>query len=65
MPDHVIGVTGELHRHTRLPLRPAGLRPDLLRTDQGAGLASPSDDGGLLEFFEFWFTRAAWSATCP
>src|SRR5271165_908435 len=30
-----------------------GLRPDLPRTDFGAGLAGPSDDGGLLELREF------------
>ena len=41
-----------------------GLRPDFPRSDFGAGLASPSDDGGLLEFREFVFTCAARSATC-
>ena len=41
-----------------------GLRPDLPRSDFGAGLAGPSDDGGLLELREFAFTWAARSATC-
>ena len=46
------------------PFGRPGLRPVFFRSDLGAGLASPSDDGGLLEFFEFCFTRAARSATC-
>ena len=35
------------------PFGRPGLRPVFFRSDFGAGLASPSDDGGLLEFFEF------------
>jgi hypothetical protein len=35
------------------PLGRPGLRPVFFRNDFGAGLPSPSDDGGLLEFFEF------------
>ena len=46
------------------PFGRPGLRPDLPRSDFGAGFASPSDDGGLLEFREFAFTWAARSATC-
>jgi hypothetical protein len=41
-----------------------GLRPDLPRSDFGAGLAGPSDDGGFDEFRELAFTWAARSATC-
>ena len=41
-----------------------GFRPDLPRSGFGAGLASPSDDGGFDEFREFAFTCAARSATC-
>jgi hypothetical protein len=37
----------------RCPFCPPGLRPLLPRNDFGAGLASPSDDGGLEEFEEF------------
>ena len=33
------------------------------RGDFGAGLASPSDDGGLDEFREFWPSRARRPAT--
>ena len=36
-----------------LPFGRPGLRPDLLRSDLGAGLASPSPDGGLDEFRRF------------
>ena len=46
------------------PFGRPGFRPDLPRSDFGAGFASPSDDGGLEEFREFAFTRAASSATC-
>ena len=46
------------------PLGRPGLRPVFFRSDCGAGLPSPSDDGGLPEFFEFCLTRAARSATC-
>jgi hypothetical protein len=45
------------------PFGRPGLRPDLPRSDFGAGLASPSDDGGFDEFREFVFTWAAKSAT--
>jgi hypothetical protein len=34
------------------PLGRPGLRPVFFRSDFGAGLPSPSDDGGLLEFFD-------------
>ncbi|HBW18950.1 MAG TPA: hypothetical protein DEH11_08025, partial [Actinobacteria bacterium] len=47
---------------------PPGLRPLFLRSDRGAGLASPSLDGGLEEFREFCFSRASSSAirfSCP
>ena len=46
------------------PFGRPGLRPDLPRRDFGDGLASPSDDGGLLELREFVFTWATRSATC-
>jgi len=46
------------------PFGRPSLRTDFPRSDFGAGFASPSDDGGLLEFREFDFTRAASSATC-
>src|SRR6185437_546466 len=46
------------------PLGLPGVRPDLPRSDFGAGLASPSDDGGFDEFREVVFTWAARSATC-
>jgi hypothetical protein len=39
------------------PAWPPGLRPLFLRSDRGAGLASPSLDGGLEEFREFCFSR--------
>jgi hypothetical protein len=48
----------------RWPFGRPGLRPTFFRSDFGAGLPNPSDDGGLLEFFEFCFTRAARPATC-
>jgi hypothetical protein len=44
------------------PFGRPGLRPVFFRNDPGAGLASPSDDGGLLEFLEFCPARAARSA---
>ena len=34
----------------QVPSCPAGLRPLLVRNDRGAGLASPSLDGGFEEF---------------
>ena len=46
------------------PFGRPGLRPVFFRSDLGAGLPSPSEDGGLEEFFEFWPARAASSATC-
>jgi hypothetical protein len=45
------------------PFGRPGLRPVFLRSDFGAGLASPSADGGLEEFREFWPSRARRSAT--
>jgi hypothetical protein len=39
------------------------LRPDFPRSDFGADLASPSDDGGFEEFREFAFTCTARSST--
>ena len=54
---------GRFQCRPRLPLRPPGLRPVFFRSDFGAGLASPSDDGGLEEFREFWPSRARSSAT--
>jgi hypothetical protein len=36
------------------PFGRPGLRPDLPRSDLGAGLARPSDDGGFEEFRGFW-----------
>ena len=44
------------------PFGRPGLRPVFFRSDFGAGLASPSDDGGLEEFREFWPSRARSSA---
>jgi len=41
-----------------------GLRPVFFSSDFGAGLPSPSDDGGLLEFSGFCLTHATRSATC-
>jgi hypothetical protein len=41
------------------PLGRPGLRPVFFRSDFGAGLPSPSDDGGREEFFEFCFAAAA------
>jgi hypothetical protein len=35
----------------------------LFRSDFGAGLPGRSDDGGLLEFFEFCWTWAARAST--
>jgi hypothetical protein len=35
------------------PLGRPGRRPVFVRSDFGAGLPGPSDDGGLEEFFEF------------
>src|SRR6266487_435971 len=46
------------------PFGRPGLRPVFFRSDFGAGLPSPSDEGGLEEFFEFCLTRAASSAIC-
>ena len=46
------------------PLGRPGRRPVLARSDFGAGLPGPSDDGGLEEFFEFCPARAANPATC-
>src|SRR6266487_6704391 len=46
------------------PFGRPGLRPVFFRSDFGAGLPSPSDEGGREEFFEFCPTRAASSATC-
>jgi hypothetical protein len=45
------------------PCWPPGLRPLRPRNERGAGLASPSDEGGLEEFFEFCASRASSSAT--
>ena len=49
------------------PSCPPGLRPLRLRSDRGlgAGLASPSLDGGLEEFRGFWFSRASSPAIRP
>ena len=63
MTEHVVRSTGQLHGRARLALRRPGLRPVFFRSDFGAGLPSPSEDGGLLEFFEVCFTRAVRSAT--
>ena len=46
------------------PFGRPGPRPVFLRSDFGAGLASPPADGGLEEFREFWLSRARHSATC-
>ena len=46
------------------PFGRPGLRPVFFRSDFGAGLPSPSEDGGFEEFFEFCPTLAARSATC-
>jgi hypothetical protein len=40
------------------PFGRPGLRLDLPRSDRGAGLASPSEDGGFDEFRGFWASRA-------
>jgi hypothetical protein len=53
----------QLHRRARLALRPARLPARLLGSDLGAGFASPSDDGGFGEFFEFCPALAVRSAT--
>jgi hypothetical protein len=54
----------QLHRPARLPLGPAGFRPDFARSDFGAGFASPSDEESFKLFFEFCPAFAARSATC-
>ena len=59
MPDHGVRMVTQLHRRARLVLRPARL----LGSDLGAGFASPSDDGGFGEFFEFCPALAVRSAT--
>jgi hypothetical protein len=46
------------------PLGRPGQRPVFFRNDLGAGLRSPSEDGGPEEFFEFCPARAASPATC-
>jgi hypothetical protein len=46
------------------PLGRPGLRPVFVRSDFGTGLPSPSEDGGVEEFFEFCPACAASSATC-
>jgi hypothetical protein len=63
VPDDLIRMTGHLQRGPRLALRRPGFRPPFFRSDRGAGLTSPSDDGGLEEFREFWPTGARRSAT--
>jgi hypothetical protein len=45
------------------PFGRPGFRPLLVRSDLGAGLAGPSDDGGLEEFRGFWPSRARRPAT--
>jgi hypothetical protein len=45
------------------PFGRPGLRPDLPRSDRGAGLASPSPDGGIDEFRGFLPSRARSSDT--
>jgi hypothetical protein len=45
------------------PFGRPGFCPDLPRSDFGTDFASPSGEGGLEEFREFAFTRAARSAT--
>lgn len=64
VPDHVIWVIGEPLRHTGIPFGRPGLRAVFFRSDLDAGLPSPAEDGGLLEFPEFCLTSAARSATC-
>ena len=64
VPDHVIGMIGSCIVAPGCPFGRPGLRPAFPRSDFGAGLPSPSDDGGFEEFFEFCRTWAARSATC-
>jgi len=54
---------GAQRRGPRPVLRRPGLRPVFFRSDFGAGLPRPSDDGGLLEFLEFCASRPLSSAT--
>ena len=63
MPEHVIRMIGQLHRHARLALRPARLAPGLLPQRLRRRLGQPVRRRRLEEFFEFCFTRAARSAT--
>ena len=63
VPHHMIRSVRQLHRGARLALGPTRLTPVFSRSDLGAGFASPSDEGGLLEFFEFCFTWAAKAST--
>ncbi len=59
VPDLLVR-PGRLHQHRPLcPSCPPGLRPLRFRSDRGlgAGLASPSPDGGLEEFRRFCFSR--------
>jgi hypothetical protein len=43
------------------PLGRPGLRPVFFRSDFGTGLPSPSEDGGLEEFFDSLNLGCAWN----
>jgi hypothetical protein len=45
-----IGITGHRQVAPGCPVGRPGLRPDLPRSDLGAGLTRPSDEGGFEEF---------------
>jgi hypothetical protein len=62
VPTPARGVGDRLQRQPGLPFRPARSLPDLARNDLGAGLANPSELGGLLELRDDIPNRASNSA---
>jgi hypothetical protein len=63
MPDHGSGWSLSCIVAPGWPFGRPGFRPGLFGCDLGAGFASPTDDGGFEEFFEFCPALAARSAT--
>jgi hypothetical protein len=59
---HHVRIRHPLQGDTVLAVRPSGTPTRPARNDVGAGLASPSDDGGLDEFNDDSFNRASRSA---
>jgi hypothetical protein len=62
MPPAPIRISDLAQRLPPMPACPPGRRPLLPRNDFGAGLAGPSEDGGLEEFRLFLPNRARNSA---